>query len=159
MAAIFKRLSFLGIEIVTAHEGKQDSVQVGIRGIVSALFLTDLAHKVRRGAAGNIRDGKHAGGLAYGYRATPGKPGEWVIFEPEAEVIRRIFAEYASGDRTREITTRLNAEKIKPPRGSYWRPGALTGSNNRHNGILGNEIYAGRLVWNRVRMVKGSGYW
>jgi site-specific DNA recombinase len=30
----------------------------------------------------------------------------------------------------------------------------LTGSNNRHNGILGNEIYAGRLVWNRVRMIK-----
>jgi hypothetical protein len=48
----------------------------------------------------------------------------------------------------------LNAEQIKPPRGKSWRPGALTGSNNRHNGILGNEVYAGRLVWNRVRMVK-----
>jgi len=48
----------------------------------------------------------------------------------------------------------LNAEGIAPPRGTYWSPGALTGSNNRHNGILGNEIYAGRLVWNRVRMIK-----
>ena len=30
----------------------------------------------------------------------------------------------------------------------------MTGSNNRHNGILSNEVYAGRLVWNRVRMLK-----
>jgi DNA invertase Pin-like site-specific DNA recombinase len=81
MPAIFRDLSFLGMEIVTVHEGKTDAIQVGIRGIVSSLFLTDLAHKVRRGAAGNIREGKHAGGLAYGYQTTPGKPGLWVIDE------------------------------------------------------------------------------
>jgi site-specific DNA recombinase len=52
------------------------------------------------------------------------------------------------------IARQLNAEGVKPPRGRYWQPGALTGSNNRHNGILGNEIYAGRLVWNKVRMIK-----
>jgi site-specific DNA recombinase len=77
-----------------------------------------------------------------------------VIHQPEAEVIRRIFSEYAAGDRSREIVSRLNAENIKAPRGAYWRPGTLTGSNDRHNGILGNEIYAFQLVWNRVRMVK-----
>lgn len=154
MASIFKRLSFLGVEIITVHEGRADAIQVGIRGIVSSLFLTDLAHKVRRGAAGNIREGKHAGGLAYGYRPTPGKPGVWVIHDGEAAVIRRIFKEYVAGDRSREIAARLNAEHLPPPRGAYWRGGTLTGSNNRHNGILGNEIYAGRLVWNRVRMIK-----
>ncbi len=154
MAAIFKRLNFLGIEIVTVHEGKADSIQVGIRGIVSALFLSDLAHKVRRGAAGNIREGKHAGGLAFGYRATPGKPGEWVIHEPEAEIVRDIFKRYVAGDRTGEIVATLNANRIPSPRGTHWKTGALTGSNDRHNGILGNEVYAGRLVWNRVRMIK-----
>lgn len=154
MASIFKRLTFQGIEIVTVHEGKADAIQVGIRGIVSSLFLTDLAHKVRRGHAGNIREGKHAGGLAYGYRATPGKGGQWVIYEPEAEVIRRIYSEYVAGERTRAIINRLNSEHIPAPRGAYWRQGTLTGSNNRHNGILGNEVYCGRLVWNRVRMVK-----
>ncbi|HAP48452.1 MAG TPA: recombinase family protein [Afipia sp.] len=154
MASIFKRLTFQGIEIVTVHEGKADAIQVGIRGIVSSLFLTDLAHKVRRGHAGNIREGKHAGGLAYGYRHTPGKAGVWVIHEPEAAIIRRIYSEYVAGDRTREIIDRLNAEHIAAPRGAYWRKNTLTGSNNRHNGILGNEVYCGRLVWNRVRMVK-----
>jgi site-specific DNA recombinase len=155
LASIYDRLTFVGIDILTLHGGgRADQVQVGIRGIVGALFLTDLAHKVRRGAAGNIREGKHAGGLAYGYSTTPGKPGEWVINESQAAIIRRIFAEYLAGERTTAIARRLNAEKVAPPRGGYWQPGALTGSNSRHNGILGNEIYCGRLVWNRVRMIK-----
>ncbi len=154
LAAIYDDLTFAGVDIMTMHEGRADQVRVGVRGIVSALFLTDLAHKVRRGAAGNIRQGKHAGGLAYGYDTTPGKPGEWTVNEAEAEVIRRIFTDYLKGNRTTAIAQALNAEGVKPPRGSYWQPGALTGSNNRHNGILGNEIYCGRLVWNRVRMIK-----
>ncbi len=125
-----------------------------IRGIVSALYLSDLAHKVRRGAAGNVREGKHAGGLAYGYRPTPGKPGEWVIHEGEADVIRRIFEAYVSGEGTLSIVKRLNADGISPPRGRYWQANTLVGSRARHNGILGNEIYCGRLVWNRLHMVK-----
>jgi site-specific DNA recombinase len=154
MASMFKKLTFYGIGIESVHEGRADQMQVGLRGIVSAFYLTDLAHKVRRGAAGNIREGKHAGGLAYGYRTTPGKPGEWIIHQPEAEIIRRIYSKYASGMRSRQIIDELNAEGVKPPRGRFWQPGALTGSNNRHNGILGNEIYCGRLVWNKVRMLK-----
>ena len=154
MASIFKKLTFYGIGIISVHEGRADPMQVGVRGIVSAFYLSDLAHKVRRGAAGNIRQGKHAGGLAYGYRTTLGKPGEWVIDQSEAEIVRSIYAKYASGMRSRQIIDQLNKEGVKPPRGKYWQPGALTGSNNRHNGILGNEIYCGRLVWNKVRMLK-----
>jgi site-specific DNA recombinase len=56
--------------------------------------------------------------------------------------------------RPREIIKQLNRDGVTPPLGRYWQPGALTGSNNRHNGVLGNEIYRGRLVWNRVQMIK-----
>jgi hypothetical protein len=154
MGAIYEKLKFFEITIISVHEGPADQMQVGVRGIVSAFYLSDLGHKVRRGAAGNIRQGKHAGGLAYGYRVTPGKPGEWVIDDTEAEVVRSIYAKYASGARSRQIIENLNKEGVKPPRGKYWQPGALTGSNNRHSGILGNEIYRGRLVWNKVRMIK-----
>lgn len=155
LASIYDRLTFVGIDILTLHTGgRTDQIQVGIRGIVGALFLTDLAHKVRRGAAGNIREGRHAGGLAYGYDVTPGKPGQWTINEAQATIVRRIFDEYLAGERTPAIARKLNADCIRPPRGKHWQPGALTGSNNRHNGILGNAIYCGRLVWNRVRMIK-----
>jgi site-specific DNA recombinase len=153
-ASIFKTLNFHGVRILTAHDGYVDHFQVGIRGIISSAYLVDLAQKTHRGLAGNIRVGKHAGGLAYGYRTTLGKPGHWVIEPAEAEIIRRIFAQYLSGMRPREIIEQLNRDGVTPPRGRYWQPGALTGSNNRHNGILGNEIYCGRLVWNRVQMIK-----
>ena len=68
LAHIWKRLSFLGIEIRAVHDGTADAVQIGIRGLLGSLFLTDLANKVRRGMDGVIRDGRHAGGRAYGYR-------------------------------------------------------------------------------------------
>lgn len=154
LAHVYKRLTFAGIDLVGVHEGKADSVQVGIRGIVGALFLTDLAHKVRRGAAGNIRAGRHAGGLAYGYRAVPGQPGVWITEPAEAVIVRRIYDEFASGQGAMAIVKRLNAEAIKPPRGQYWRANALVGSRARHNGILRNPVYCGELLWNRVRMIK-----
>lgn len=154
LAGIFKRLSFGGIEIVAVHDGKADIVQVGIRGLVGALYLSDLAHKVRRGMAGVVRDGRHAGGRAYGYRPVPGKPGEMEIVEEEAAIVRRIFEERAAGDVARTIAARLNDERVAPPRGQFWRGGTISGNHKRANGILNNEVYRGQLVWNRVRMVK-----
>jgi site-specific DNA recombinase len=115
LAGIYKRLTHIGVEIRAVHDGKADIVQVGIRGLVGALYLQDLAHKVRRGMAGVVRDGRNAGGKAYGYAPVPGKPGELVIVEEEAEVVRRIFADYAAGKSPREIAGDLNAENIAPP--------------------------------------------
>jgi DNA invertase Pin-like site-specific DNA recombinase len=154
LAFIFKHLSFQDITIETVHDGRADQIQVGVRGIVSALYLTDLANKTRRGQAGNVREGKHAGGLAYGYRPTPGKPGEWKVNEAEAAIVRRIYNEYVAGSSTKSICLRLNTEGVKPPRGKYWLQNTLIGSRKRQNGILGNEVYCGRLVWNRTRMLK-----
>ena len=64
LAGIHKRLTFAGIEIVAVHDGKADALQVGIRGIVSTLMITDLKHKIRRGMSGVVSDGRIAGGRA-----------------------------------------------------------------------------------------------
>lgn len=154
LAHIWKRLSFLGIEIRAVHDGTADAIQVGIRGLLGNLFLTDLAHKVRRGMDGVVRDGRHAGGKAYGYAPVPGQPGELEIVSQEAETVRRIFKEYAAGRTPREIAHDLNANQVPPPRGKHWTASTINGNKTRHHGILLNELYAGVLVWNRVRMVK-----
>jgi site-specific DNA recombinase len=52
LAGLWKRLNFLGIELRAVHDGKADQIQIGIRGLVGALYLQDLAHKVRRGMSG-----------------------------------------------------------------------------------------------------------
>lgn len=154
LAGIWKRLTFLGIEIRAVHEGRADAIQIGVRGLVGALYLQDLAQKVRRGLSGVVRDGRHAGGRAYGYRPVPGRVGELEIIPAEAEVVLRIFDEYAAGSSPRAIAARLNSDGISPPRGKWWGPSALLGSRKRGSGILANELYAGRIVWNKVRMVK-----
>ncbi len=154
LAGIWKRLNFLGIELRAVHEGKADQVQIGVRGLLGSLFLTDLAHKVRRGMDGVIRAGRNAGGRAYGYRPVPGKRGELAIVEDEANVVRRIFRDYVAGKTPREIAHSLNKEGVRPPRGKHWTSSAINGNKKRHHGVILNEIYAGVLVWNRVRMMK-----
>nr|WP_236840915.1 recombinase family protein [Bradyrhizobium sp. CCGE-LA001] len=154
LAGIHKRLSFLGIEIRAVHEGVVNTVLVGLRGLVGQLYREDNAHKVRRGQAGRVKQGLAGGGLTYGYAAVAGKSGERVIVEAEAQVIRRIFQEYVDGRTPREIAYGLNKDRVSPPRGRSWNASTINGNIERGAGILQNELYAGRLVWNKVRMVK-----
>ena len=154
LAGIHKRLSFQGIEIQAVHDGTADSILIGIRGLVGQMQREDGAKKVRRGMAGVVRDGRNAGGRAYGYRAVPGKPGELEIVEDEAAIVRRIFAAYGAGRTPREIAHDLNRENVRPPRGRQWNASTINGNAQRGTGLIFNELYAGRIVWNKVRMVK-----
>lgn len=154
LAGIYKRLTFAGVDIVAVHEGKADAIQIGIRGLVGELFLSDLRHKVRRGMQGVVRDGRSAGGRAYGYRPVPGRPGELEVVEEEAEVVRRIVRDYLAGQTPREIAAALNAEGMAPPRGSRWNASTINGNGARGYGILLNPLYSGRIVWNRVTMIR-----
>ncbi|MEQ8901707.1 MAG: recombinase family protein [Roseovarius sp.] len=92
--------------------------------------------------------------MAYGYEAVPGEVGVRRIVEGEADVVRRIFCEYLAGNSPRDIAHGLNVDGIAPPRGSRWNASTNNGNAKRANGILQNSLYAGRQVWNRVRMIK-----
>jgi len=128
---VFKEMEHADVDLAQVHEGKADQITIGVRGLVGALFLKDLAHKVRRGASGKIRAGQRAGGVAYGYRPVLGKPGESTIHEPEAEIVRRIFRAYAEGKTRREIAGELNADGVPAPRGGVWRASTLGGGRKR----------------------------
>jgi site-specific DNA recombinase len=149
-----KLLAFHDIEIWDARNGKVTGIEGSVRAMMASHYIENLAHKTRRGLAGVLKSGRHPGGRAYGYRKVTGKPGELEIVPAEAEVIRRVFAEYCDGRTPREIAHALNADDIQAPRGKRWNASALNGNKARGHGILQNELYAGRLVWNRVRMVR-----
>lgn len=148
-----KRLDFCGVKIITAS-GTISKMDGALRALMGEMFLENLAIHTRRGLEGVIRDGRHAGGRAYGYRAVPGQPGELEIIADEAEIVRGIFADYVAGSTPRQIATRLNERRIKPPRGKSWNASTINGNAGRGGGILLNEIYVGRIVWNKVRMIK-----
>lgn len=154
LAGIHKRLSFAGVKILAVHDGQANTVLVGLRGLVGQMFREDNAHKVRRGLTGRVKDGLSAGGSSYGYSADPAKKGKLLIVEEEADVIRQIFQWYADGKSPRHIARDLNAAGTRAPRGTRWNASTINGSLQRGNGILHNSLYAGELVWNRVRMIK-----
>jgi DNA invertase Pin-like site-specific DNA recombinase len=161
IAHIFKRISFTGGRIVTLSEGEINELHIGLKGTMGALYLKDLADKTRRGQRGRVEAGKSGGGNSYGYDVVrgvgpDGQPltGERRIDALEAAIVRRIFEAYASGVSPRAIAKQLNAEGIPGPLGGTWGPSTIHGNRQRGTGILNNELYIGRLVWNRLRYVK-----
>jgi hypothetical protein len=80
--------------------------------------------------------------------------GKRRIVPEEAAIVRRIFAAFAGGSSPKAIARRLNAEGVPGPRGELWRDGTIRGHRRRGTGLLNNELYLGRLVWNRQRFVK-----
>jgi DNA invertase Pin-like site-specific DNA recombinase len=161
VAGIFKRMRFAGVQIITLAEGEITELHVGLKGTMNALFLKDLADKTRRGLRGRVEKGKAGGGLCYGYRPVKrvdsnGEAirGDREIVEHEAEIVRRIFSVFAAGVSPKAIVHKLNREGIAGPSGKGWTPSTNHGNPKRGNGILNNELYIGKLVWNRQRFLK-----
>lgn len=117
--------------------------------------------KTHRGLSGRVWDGLSAGGRSYGYRAArteDGKPCALDIIEDEATIIRRIFQEYADGKSPLQIAAGLNQDSVPSPSvqskrttSGHWKQNTINGNRARGTGILNNELYAGRRVWNKLR--------
>ena len=104
IAAIYTRLRHSDIRLITLAEGEISELHVGLKGTMNALFLKDLAQKIRRGQRGRIEAGRIPGGNSYGYRIIRRlfddgsvSTGEREIDPAEAAIIRRIFEGYAAG--------------------------------------------------------------
>lgn len=151
--AIKLELDFAGVK-VHAASGIVGRIEGSVLALVSATQSEAIAVHTWRGLKGAVAAGRHAGGRAYGYRPVKGDPGRLRLEDAEVTIVRRIFAEYIGGASPRAIAAGLNRDGVAPPRGAYWRASTIVGSKQRGHGILVNPVYAGRIVWNRVRMIK-----
>src|SRR5262249_49695802 len=147
--------------LLTSAEGEISELHVGLKGTMNALFLKDLAQKVRRGLEGRVGEGRSGGGLCFGYDLVQvhDARGELIhggrtINQAEAAIVRRIYTEFANGKSPRRIAIDLNRATVPGPQGGQWGPSTINGNAARGTGILNNELYIGRLVWNRLRYVK-----
>ena len=154
------------------RRGKLGIFDIGILGTFAQIFLEELSFKTRRGLVGKIEAGKSAGGLSYGYKLRRNETGEVIkgeqaINAEEQLVVQRIFTEYAAGKSPLRIAADLNADRIPAPHGKdksngerkrkssgHWRQTTINGNRERGTGILNNELYLGRRVWNRLRYTK-----
>ncbi len=171
---VIRRLEFSGVRIISADgydselPQQQRVITRSARGMIDSMYSIDLAEKTHRGLTGQALKGNNAGGRSYGYRHVAiehptrkdphGRPEiESVrreVDEVEAEVIRWIFAAYASGRSSKAIAADLNRRRVPAPRGGTWSFSAIYGHNKKGTGILNNPLYVGLYIWNRSRWVK-----
>ena len=163
-----KQLSQAGVAIWSYLEAREMALDSATdRFLMSAVaFAADVE---REKAAARVRDamrrraerGYVCGGEPFGYRnrMVTGLDGrkshvEREVYEPEAAIVRRIFALAAAGKGLRQICKTLNAEGAPAPRPKAGRPRSWASSSVRT--ILYREAYRGVAVWNRR---KGADQW
>ena len=161
IAAIFKHLRFHDVGIITLEEGDINSLHIGFKGVMNEAYVESIAHKTRRGQQGRVREGRAIGRPPYGYRlANHIEPdgtierGLRAIDEEHARVVQHIFKLYADGMSAREIARLLDAEGVPAPKGKHWSGNALNGERKAGGGILNNELYRGRIIYGRRRLVR-----
>ena len=156
-AKIRKRLEFHGCRLRSVGDGidldgrGSSSLAYDVKTIIAEIYLKDLADKTLRGLQGRARAGKSTGGRTYGYDVTPER--DIVVNTEQADVVRRIFAMYASGLSCARIAETLNRDGIEPPRpGGRRRGHGWMGSGIRE--MLRNSRYVGDWSFGRRKWRK-----
>jgi DNA invertase Pin-like site-specific DNA recombinase len=167
---VLQRLKFAGVRVIYISQGidsasEQAETLVAVHGLVDSLYLREMAHKIRRGLAGQLERGFATGSSHYGYRAVPipdptgkrdhdGHPAllgkRLEIDDVEAAIIRRIFEWYAGGVGVQTIVRRLREERAPGPRGQSWKVGAV-------RTLLKNERLTGKQIWGQRRTERRPG--
>ena len=152
---IIEELQRFGVSVVFLQQPPLDDpaarLLVQIQGAVAEYERAKIAERNRRGRQFRLRQGEVAIGVApYGYRRVPrtsAEPAHLIVHEPEAAVVRQIFAWHANeeGMSLYQIAARLDNRGIPTAHGAaHWSPQAV-------RVILRNSVYTGAWVVNRQR--------
>ncbi len=151
-----KKLSYHRVRLFTHTEREIDEIKLAVAGLLGSMFLSNLRTKTFRGVKAAVLAGRLGGGKAYGYQKVAKVDGDGRVvngvfeIEPgQAEVVRRIYREFAAGRSSIQIATALNADGIPGPRGGEWNASTIRGDPKKLVGILNKPLYRGRLVWGR----------
>ena len=146
------------MEVVEAYqtrlEAVMDSIDMKTFGLMAAIGkieLDNFRERASMGKRGKAKQGRMPNGsVPYGYRI--GEDGKPVVYEPEAEIVRRIFRQYVHEDMVGLAIARQLAQDNAPT----WRPGSRW-----HNAyvcaLLGKEVYKGTWWYGKARWVATEG--
>ena len=135
--------TFHNVELISIQEGPQDFMKVLLTGFGAQMFSEKIADHTKRGMQGAARR-QRTHSRAFGYRKRAGEEGPNREIDPDpAEIVVRIFEEFASGRSATAIAKGLNTDKIPSPNGGSWDASTLRGNRAREEGILRNRQYIG----------------
>ncbi|HEY77163.1 MAG TPA: hypothetical protein G4O00_13485 [Thermoflexia bacterium] len=117
-----------------------------ILAVFADWYVENLAREVRKGKISRVRKGLHNNQLPFGYVKGPDGVGQ--VVPEEAEIIRRAYELYATGEYTdRRIAEFLNQAGFRTRRNRPW-------SKDSVRELLQNEFYLG-LVKHRGDLYPG----
>jgi DNA invertase Pin-like site-specific DNA recombinase len=161
------QFQYWAIDLISVADGlntkdEHSKLSIQMRGIVNELYLDDLKKKTHRGQMGQKLRGFVVGENTYGYRHKPvgdiridkhGKmrpDGYKAVIEPEeANIIRRVYAEFIAGKSIISICQRLNVDNI--PTHKRLRGGWNVSTLSR---LLKCSKYNAHWVWNKTRVAR-----
>lgn len=166
MKGLLRTFTWDGLRVIGVTDGydsnrKGHKIHAGFKGLMNEMFLDDLRERTHRGMTGQALKGYNCGGRTFGYRNVPieddtrknlyGRPSvlavRYEVDEAQAAVVQDIYAWYAEGRSYRWIASELNRNRVRSSRGKAWVVSAV-------KVILDNEMYAGRVIWNRTKWIK-----
>lgn len=155
----------LGCRFIAINDGidtlEKENELMPFKNLVNEWYSRDQSKKVKSAKVARAKNGFFMGAYApYGYIKNEDKKPPLLIDEYAAPIVRRIFEMRATGMGYRTIATKLNDEKIVPPREYYYnsigkpnpKKGLRSWSDVVVREILKNEAYIGNIV----QMRKGT---
>ena len=150
LALIFSGCERAGCRLVFVSGDSRDFPSRRDEAYAAGVERRSITERMHRGRMTKLRQGRptfHSWNL-YGYR--PDREREmYVIHEPEAAVVRRIFSLCAAGRGMHGIASMLNGEGVPAPKSAY-RPGARWSSGAVSN-LLNCRSYKGEEYRGKTR--------
>ena len=135
-------LSKLGVDVVSISEPLEDSpfgsLIERIIEWMDEFYSIRLAGEVKRGMSEKVSRAEIVTVPAFGYDVA----GKTYVPNGQADIVRRMFADYLAGKGIVTIARELAAEGVRTRRGSLP-------SNRWVRYILQNPVYIGKLRWSR----------
>ena len=143
------------LEGPSPSDDPQATLLIQMQGVIAEYEKAKVAERNRRGKLYRARAGEIPfWKVSYGHRrviAERGGRARIEIFEPEAQVVREIFAAYVErGLSVRQIAFELRDRAIPSPTGKpQWGTSAI-------DRVLRNEAYVGTVYYNRHERIEGA---
>ena len=149
-----------GVRYVAVNDSydsaKEDNDIAPFKNILNEMYAKDISKKIRSARQISAKQGKFMGSKPpFGYIKSQEDRHLLVIDPPAAEIVKRLFREFAAGESGRNMATQLNAEGVDTPAEYYFKQTGkrATRSNTLQQWgsctilqLLRNQVYIGDMV-------------
>ena len=143
VGAFMEMLSLRGIRLISLSDAidtiNGEDEFSPFRNLMAEWYARDISKKIKASKMTAAKNGKVTNSQApYGYKYVG--DNTWEIVEEQAEIVRRVFAEYLRGFNYAAIAESLNADGIPTATGTgIWKSSPISL-------MINNRAYAGDLV-------------